>query len=377
MKKIILLVLIFFNVMPNIKQGVFSITCTSFANAQGAGEGYGSEPGDLSEVHLCSSTHTTIEWDEGEFHITETCTIKNTWDKDSKTCIEDPEIMADCKRVITNTSNGSNPPPDDGDEDPNNGNEQSSGNGNNTPPPPNNNPPPPPNNTPNPCSTAAKAGGTAATSLYNNTSLTSRINEYKTNLTNWGADEHMFGIGYNSITGAYQPSYNNVIGNGNSINGAQFTFDAGYSFYGMVHTHPNSSGPSATDLSELFKSGMTTSYTIGADGSVYALSVTNASLFNTFAGNYLKTSDIGSDGYFSNSSSLNFDFEKMYKSIRDDAGQSWGDATAGALGQILADKNAGVSMYKLVSNGTFKAIGASETTDFTTGKTTFDINKCN
>jgi len=146
----------------------------------------------------------------------------------------------------------------------------------------------------------------------------------------------------------------------------------------MVHTHPSSSGPSAVDLSELASSGLSTSYVMGADGSVYALSVTNASLFTSFAANYLGSSNVDqSTGYFSSSSPLNSDFEIMYKSIRDDAGQSWGDATAGALGQILADKSAGVSMYKLDASGNFKAVGATASTDLTTGKTTFDINKCN
>jgi len=154
MKKIILLVLIFFNVMPNIKQGVFSITCISFANAQGGGEGYGSESGDVPKVTVCSSTHTINEWDMGEYHFTETCTVKNVWDDESKTCVEDPEVMADCQTVISNT-NGSSPPPDDGDEDSNNGNGQGSGDNNGTQQPSNNNPPPPEppikNNVTDPC----------------------------------------------------------------------------------------------------------------------------------------------------------------------------------------------------------------------------------
>jgi hypothetical protein len=92
MKRIILLVLIFFNVMPNIKQGVFSITCTSFANAQGGGEGMGGEDpcytahpelGDFPVV-LSDGTQCVETW------WVDLCghQIGNTWN--STTC---PEIL--------------------------------------------------------------------------------------------------------------------------------------------------------------------------------------------------------------------------------------------------------------------------------------------
>lgn len=216
-----------------------------------------------------------------------------------------------------------------------------------------------------PCADA-QANVTAATSLSQNLNYVSAKNAIQgASSTN----EHSITLGKD--------------GNGNittspMTNGGTTGSNVNTSWPGAIadlHNHPGDFPPSPGDLYNLIGNNKNhpdhnTKFVFTANGTTYALVVTNLSMANTFKANNPSV-DNGYGPDFPNA--IYNDYDNVYNySIQN--GNSVLLASEKAMAYILDQKNTGVILLKQDSNGNFKRLQTNENTE--NGVSTYNANNC-
>jgi hypothetical protein len=147
----------------------------------------------------------------------------------------------------------------------------------------------------------------------------------------------------------------------------------------MLHSHPSSgyANPSAGDIYEfagLYTSinTVTTSYVLAADGTSYAMVVTDPDALATFLATYPASTNQLNDSFYPGSA-----MQKLYKDAHDsftNAGLS--DAVAEERANAVVMAEAGINLLKAPANSTdFKQIQGTKVQD-SNGNNTFTKSDC-
>lgn len=235
-------------------------------------------------------------------------------------------------------------------------------------------PPPPPSN---PCDQASQNAGTAVNTLYDNAALQNVLNSlYPIPIS---SAEQGTSITQDPITG--QISSNPIESGG--PNGLSINIDP--NAIADIHTHPNSNyPPSATDIKSMVdliflgdEPNLQTSYVITNDGTLYALQVTDPSLITAFYNNMTTTVNPNTNNYYPNSSYGN-DFRNVYEAFLNQ-GENERNSFERAMAYTL--RNSGITLLKAESvsppalNSAFKKIGVEAATN-SNGNTVYIKSDC-
>ncbi len=231
---------------------------------------------------------------------------------------------------------------------------------------------------PDPCDQAAQAAGTAATNLFNNVEVQSKL--LQTGSVVPGFPESGFSIRQSATDGSISTSAIET-GTPNSVNITNYQ-----NSIADVHVHANSNyPPSATDIFSLAEisffgdpPNLNTSFVVGNDGTQYAITVTDQSKMTAFYNQMNGAVDPVTNN-MNPTTALGQIFENSYDYFLNQMNYSPRDAFERATAAILEDS--GISLLKAppisppATNSDFKKIGVDKSTD-SNGNTTFNASDC-
>lgn len=210
-----------------------------------------------------------------------------------------------------------------------------------------------------PCDDAARASAASTTSFYSNVIAPMIIPELSLVST------HSVEMGF-AIEDGSPPTRTQVWqGSSNSV-----TITTTSNTLAVAHTHPDGGypAPSATDLYMLMDTyddyyKTTLSFVYAADGSLYALQVTDPAALASFLANYPPGANHDNVTHnFADHTALKSDYDNAYQTLLIQ-GMSPNEANEKAMAYVFDKYDAGITMLKADANHNFKAVAAKDAID--------------
>ncbi|WP_346983205.1 hypothetical protein [Chryseobacterium sp. POE27] len=211
--------------------------------------------------------------------------------------------------------------------------------------------PPPPSPQEEKCKQAA-AGSQKATDLSKNSKF-SAAKQGILNAFGQNGGENGVGFGSNTANGPIDATGIQSLGatSGNINNPFAYPI-------ADMHNHPQNTAPSAGDVYSMMfyhnqYNTFNTRYVVLSNGTVYALTITNADAFANFLSNYPPSQQPGYAPNFP--TALNYEYTDIYT--------YYNGTQEMALAFILDKYNAGIALTKMDASGNFKKLGTRENTN--------------